>query len=362
MKRLLMLFLALMLCIPAASAEDSVYFIDGRTADRVHLRVEATVESDSLGLYFSGTNATVLQWMDDWAWVMIGEVSGYMKSDFLTREFIALAGPSYMVDNQSSTWVNLRSSPSMTGAIALCPDNGTVVRVLGETADGWSYVNCQGEKGYMRTELLSPMEGVATLQRTTILAQQDINSYIHQYIAPNGKPIYFTALHGEPYITITFEDVNFDGWKDIVVLTISGASNGFYEFFVYDPALDEYLRVFHPGTDEGLCNYVLYPEEGIVGSHANNGLAGAEHEEHLYRWEGYTLKLIRSAISENLTVTDFSPGVLTTTTYTDMLHITVRDHMNGEHTILWEQTFSTEDPDLTQIFAKEEEALWQGIK
>ncbi len=360
MKRLLMLFLALMLCIPAGSAADSGYFIDGRTADRVHLRAEATVASDSLGLYFTGTRVTILQWMDDWAWVKIGEVSGYMKSDFLSWEFIALAGPSYMVDNPSSIWVNLRSSPSMTGEIALRPDNGTAVRVLGETADGWSYVNCQGVEGYMRTELLSPMDGTASPQHTTILAQHNIDSYIHQYIAPNGKPIYFAALQREPHIT--FEDVNFDGWEDIVVLTISGATNAFYEFFVYDPAQDEYLQACHLEEENGLCNYVLYPEAGIVGSHGNNGSAGAEHEDYLYRWEGETLKLIRSSVSENLTVTDFRPGVLTTTIYTDMLHITVRDHMNGEHTILWEQTISREDADFTDIFAKEEEALWQGIR
>lgn len=362
MKRLLVLLLALLLCAPDAMAESSVYCITGQNADRVHLRAEPSTEADSLGLYFTGTDVIVIDWLKDWAWVMIGDVTGYMMTDYLTKDSPAQLGPWYIVDNPDSTWVNLRMSPSMDGMIVMCPDNGTAVHILGETADGWSYVECEGVKGYMVTNLLSPMEAAEAAQRTTILGETAEGDYIHQYIAPNGQPIYFTAMEKEP--PITFLDVNFDDVTDIVVFVSMGASNFYTEFFVYDGAENKYVRADHPGIGYGICNFQLYPEYGIVGSHANNGTAGALHEDCLFRWEGTDLKLIRRAVSEELTESSFSGSVYTITTYTDVLHMTVRDYRSGEYegSVIWEQTIMLEDTDYRDIFTEEQAALWQGIK
>lgn len=195
--------------------------------------------------------------------------------------------------------------------------------------------------------------------QTTILAQQGEFTYIHQYAAPNGKPIYFTAELSDPPITL--EDVNFDGYQDVVIMTASGTSNAYYEFYVYDPATDTYQWVWHPGMENGLINYELYPAKGIVAVHANNGAAGALHEDYLYTWDGYDLKLIRSVIAEDLTVTEYDGQKLVTTLYDGVLHITVYDYMTDEETILWEQTVLMEEADFDDIFTKEEELLWQGL-
>ena len=64
MKRLFVLLLAMLLMIPAALAESNLYYIDGRDADRVHLRAEPSAQADSLGLYFSGTGVIVIDWYD----------------------------------------------------------------------------------------------------------------------------------------------------------------------------------------------------------------------------------------------------------------------------------------------------------
>ena len=361
MKRMLMILLAMMLCIPAASAENSVYYIDGGTADRVHLREEASTESASLGLYFTGTSVIVIEWYDAWAWVMIGDVTGYMMARFLTREQPAMAGPWYMVDNPYSTWANLRMSPSEEGMIAMCPDNGTAVRILGETADGWSYVDCGGVKGYIMTSLLSPMEEAEAAQRTTILSDAASDGYIHQYIAPNGKSIYFTAELREP--SIHFEDVNFDGWEDIVVLTISGATNAWYKFFVYDEGRDAYVYVHQYGDDAGLINYETYPEYGMIGSRGSNGNAGLLHVWNLYCWEGTDLRLIRSAVSDEWTEGIFDGQTYTSIIHGDILHVIVRDHSKDyEDSVLWELIIPKEAAETRDIFTEESNALWQGIK
>lgn len=362
MKRLLSILLVLLLCVPAAVAESPVFYIDGRNADRVHLRAEPSTGADSMGLYYTGTEVLIVAYEDDWAWVMVGDEDGYIMLEYLTLEYTSRCGPSMIVDNPDSTWVNLRMAPSMQGMVAMRPENGTLVQVLGETKDGWSYVDCEGVKGYMVTDYLAPMEDAEANERTIILGETAERDYIHQYIAPNGQSIYFVSMEEEP--PITFRDVNFDGVTDIVVFVTMGASNFFTEFFVYDTAAGEYVRAEHRGIDYGLCNYQLYPEYGIVESQAVNGYAGALHEYCLFRWKGTDLELIRRAVSEELTETTFDADAYTHTTYKDILHMTVRDYQAGESggTLLWEQTITLEDTEYRDIFNEEDEALWQGIK
>lgn len=360
MKKWLMILLALLMTTPLAVAETGVRWIDGGNADRVHLRAEPSTGAESHGLYFTGTDAILIDQRGDWAWVMVGDVDGWMDASYLTAAETPRRGPWYVVDNPSSTWVNLRMSPSMDGMVILRADNGTAVHLLGETADGWSYVDCDGVMGYMVTDLLSPMEDAALHQPTTILSDAASDGYIHQYIAPNGKPIYFTAEMEAPYIT--FDDVNFDGRDDIVILTISGATNGWFKFFVYDAARDEYVYA-HTGEDAGLINYETYPEYGIVASRGSNGNAGLLHVWNLYRWEGTDLRLIRSAVSDEWAEDIFEGSTYTQIIHGDMLHLVVRDHTAdyGE-SVLLELLLPKEDAEYRDIFTEETEALWRGIK
>lgn len=363
MKRLFALLLTVLLMIPAAWAETGVRYIDGGDADRVHLRAEPSAQADSLGLYFSGTSVIVIDWYDEWAHVLIGDVEGYMMARFISGEQPVMAGPWQMVNNPHSTWVNLRMSPSMDGLIATCPDNGTLVRVLGETADGWSYVECSGVIGYMRTDMLSTPEKRQIDQQTTILSQACSDGYIHQYIAPNGQTLYFTSEMEEPRFYL--DDVNFDGWDDLVVMTISGATNAWYTFFTYDPVRDEYTHVLHYGAE--FINYGTYPQYGIISSYGKNGYAGLLHVASLYRWEGNRLIQIRSSVSDEWSESIFEGGTYTQIIHGDILHVKVLDHTAGnDGAVLYERMFPMDEvmdsEDYQRIYDEEMNALWQGIK
>lgn len=356
MKRLLVILLTMLLCIPVASAEDSVRWIDGGNADRVHLRAKPSTASDSLGLYFTGTSVIIIESMDDWAWVMVGDVTGYMMSDFLTRSQPAQMGPWQMVDNPSSTWVNLREKPHMDADVLSFPDNGITVRVLGETADGWSYVECEGIKGYVRTELLSLVK-----LRTTLLAK-GTQGYIHRCIAPNGQELYFNAYAEEPIIE--FKDVNFDGLDDLVIITGRWAKCDTALFYVYDPG-EGYVLVRETIKDEGLMNYALYPEYGLVGAGIANGNAGLCHEKWLYRWEGNDLKCIRRAYSEEYTETVWAQDMssYTQTIYTDLFVCDVYDYTTGvpEGEVIF-SAGPLEWDVFVEAMKDENAALWQGLR
>lgn len=363
MKKLMLLVLAMLLLASCALAWEDAYFIDGGSSDRVHLRQLPSQSAKSLGLYFTGTEVTVMDWYDEWAQVMIGDVSGYMMSQFLTGEQTNRLGPWRMVDNPSSTWVNLRTSPSMDAPIALCPDNGNTVIVLGETSDGWSYVECRGTKGFMRTELLAARTMKPLEARTTILSDASNDGYIHQYVAPNGQALYFTAELEEPRFYL--DDVNFDGWDDLVVMTISGATNAWYTFFTYDPVADAYTHVPHYGAE--FINYTTYPQYGIIASYGKNGYAGLLHVASLYRWEGNRLKQIRSAVSDEWSESRFDGGTYTQIIHGDILHVKVLDHTTGhDGTVIYERFVPMDDlqdnADYRRNYEEEMAALWQGIK
>ena len=362
MKRLLALLLTLLL-LPAALADSALYYIDGQDADRVHLRKGPSTAAESLGLYYTGTDVTILAWYDEWVQVVIGEVSGYMMSRFLTEMQTNRLGPWRMVNNPNSAWVNLRKSPSTNGKVALRPENGTSVIVLGETSDGWSYVECQGVIGYIRTDLLSAREKKPFDARTTIISQACSDGYIHQYTAPNGQVLYFTSEMEEP--RFYQDDVNFDGFDDLVIMTVSGATNAWYTFFTYDPALAEYKHVLHYGAE--FINYGTYPQYGIISSYGKSGRAGLLHTEDLYRWEGSRLKLIRSSVSDEWSEDIFEGETYTNIIHGDVLHVTVRDYTYDdvgmviyERFIELDETMNNED--YRRIYDEEMAALWQGLK
>ena len=135
--------------------------VDGRNADRVHLRERASTGANSLGLYFTGTK--VLCESDpgkEWVKVTIGSQTGYMQSDYLYRGTnpgsIQSKQPKAAVTNKSTgSWVNLRKEPSTGAAVASKLYHGDAVTVLGETASHWYYVKAGELYGYIMSDFLS---------------------------------------------------------------------------------------------------------------------------------------------------------------------------------------------------------------
>lgn len=262
----------------------------------------------------------------------------------------------YIVSNPESTWVNLReNSTTKSPSLGRYP-NGTAVSILSQTDSGWYQVSVEGKTGYM---LKGMVARVYTLSDDTHIVGRAVNGdYIMACDAPNGQRLFFTSIEKKPVIKM--EDVNFDGVADIVVFTAMGASNHFCEFFVCDDG--QYRMAEHYGAENGLCNYALMPEKGLVVTQANNGSAGALHEECIFRWDGGNLRLIRRAVSEELTETDWQQDHYTTTTYTQRLRVTVRDYISDEYegTIIWEEIVELGE-DVPDFFDREDRALWEGL-
>lgn len=177
---------------------------------------------------------------------------------------------------------------------------------------------------------------------------------ICRYDAPNGQKIYYVNRMQETSpAQPKMEDVNFDGAEDIVLPTVQGAANAWYEFWVWNGT--EYVRAgWNAGEDTGLPNYELYPEEKLVVCGSSDGWAGALHHKVIYRWNGTNLEAVRYAVSEDATFTDGTRGV----------YIRVAEpNGTGLDNVLYEATLTEEQAanDL-HAFDNEREALWEGLR
>ena len=135
MKKMLSLLLSLSLlalCVPALAAGQTAY-VDGGSADRVHLRLKPAADSRSLGLYFTGTEVEC--WSDPsetWVHVSIGAEDGYMMSKYLSLEKVPSRQPLGIA--RTDSWLNLRKLPTKDSERLTTLREGDTVTVLGETA------------------------------------------------------------------------------------------------------------------------------------------------------------------------------------------------------------------------------------
>lgn len=188
---------------------------------------------------------------------------------------------------------------------------------------------------------------------------------IYRYTAPDGQEIYLVADERQEPV-LHREDVNFDGVEDVVALTRLGASNAFYDFFVWDGR--QYVYATPPGQEAGLANYGLDADRGYVWTQANNGMAGLECEYGVYRWQGTELAPVRVLRAETSSRWQDSPdGSYSFAIVYDnrILRATVTDYPDGvyEGRVIWEKEFEleAEDFDGAEVWEEMRGALTAGL-
>ena len=83
---------------------------------------------------------------------------------------------------------------------------------------------------------------------------------------------------------VAAEDVNFDGYADLRVLAMWGATgNRTYDWFLFDPAAGRFVP--EPALSD-LVNPVPDPATETIRTRAGGGMAGLVYGEGTYRWEG----------------------------------------------------------------------------
>lgn len=127
-----------------------------KPTERLHLREKPSYSSESLGRYYNGVRVEVLDKDDEWTHVLIGELEGYMRTEYLDfKSPWPQSGMPVMEIYNPGPLANmkLRLEPDMNAAYDGVYKNGTKVIMMGFTAE-WAHVICDGKMGFMRTEFL----------------------------------------------------------------------------------------------------------------------------------------------------------------------------------------------------------------
>lgn len=130
-------------------------FVDGKNADRVHLRAEPSIEAKSLGLYFTGTEVFCMSEItSEWVKVVLGTQVGYMKSEYIhLYEWYGDAKQPYGIVKDGISCI-VRSEPSEKAQPHGFLFEGDTVTIFGETNSHWYYVMTHEQTGYIHSDQL----------------------------------------------------------------------------------------------------------------------------------------------------------------------------------------------------------------
>ena len=127
--------------------------------ERLHLRTQPGTDAKSLGKYYSGTKVVINgDIAKEWVPVSIGNLTGYMKSEFLavsgtSADSVVSAMPILCVTTPAGK-LNLRTTASTAAPSLGAYADGTLVTLCGLT-DEWAHVIIDGQLGFMLRKYLS---------------------------------------------------------------------------------------------------------------------------------------------------------------------------------------------------------------
>lgn len=192
-------------------------------ADRLHLRVTASVSSPSLSRYYNGTQVEVLGVAGEWLHVRVGERVGYMLAKYL-RDAQIITYPCIAVVNNPdpADRLNLREyippDGSTTGYSLGKYYSGVEVEVRNEIDDkpGWASVRIGDTYGFMLMEYLAfgdsaasvpsaiPIMTIANLNPTDRLNLRELPKESAPSLAkyPNGTRVEVLGVVGDVWMHV----------------------------------------------------------------------------------------------------------------------------------------------------------------
>ncbi len=248
--------------------------VDGKSADRVHLRERASASANSLGLYFTGTKVQCESDPNkEWVKVTIGSQTGYMKSEFLYSgskpDSVKPKQPKAVVYNKKSTgWINLRKEPSQSAAAISKLYDGDSAIVLGQTASQWYYIKTGNQYGYIMADFLS-VGGAVPSKPTGAPNKAAISAY--KAVMQNKAAFYSTDDHKAVYLNqlanafmdapmkitqFALADLDGDGKPEVILWeNVNGQDNGVEilhyqdgEVYGYNLAYRAFMALKRDGT------------------------------------------------------------------------------------------------------------------
>ena len=235
MKKIMATLICMLLCLAGccALADDYGEAVVDAPSGKLHLREEPTSDSDSMGLYFTGTQVTCKSDPDgDWVEVKIGRERGYMKGKYLkTGSRADKVSPRFQQGRIDATnYARLRKGPSTEYQFICKMNDGDQVTVMGETDEHWYYVKYGREMGFVSS-------GLVRLGGSSSQSSSQTSAVTVEPAAPRTwKKAYLEWLESHADVNQTYDllYVNNDSIPELAVHT--GAEAGGCQILTYGTA------------------------------------------------------------------------------------------------------------------------------
>ena len=406
-KKAILTALVLALCLLASCACAQGWATVRGQSDRVHLRAGCSKDEPSMGLYFTGCPV----WVTGEAWngysaVVIGMENGYMMTKYLSYDYVTPKTPVGTVKTRNGSRVNLRSEPNMDAPVVRTLSSGTEVTVYGETKSGWYYVDTGWDEGYIKSNLVklsssqtrsmsvSDRLGAGAPTSASIPTKTEATPYTGGTASSGGAVLVQTLEldeggrrvlvevtqigenpgYGEATYSVRVEmdgettqsfvytggrideywkavyptDVNMDGYPDLLLMGIAGASDAFGTHFLYDPASGRFVE-HDELADFSVYRCTLYPQTGYVLNYLHDGAATGTWA--LYQWQnGQLVQLARASM--------LTPDADITS---DKLHAKAERLVSGTWQTVYDETFDFDEAAWQVHYDAILDALWGDV-
>ena len=150
-----MMLVSLFACT-ALAADYGKSIIDAPSG-KLHLREKASSQSDSMGLFFTGTQVTLESETENgWVRVKIGREYGYMSAKYLKKGAAAdrVQAQFWSGTITANKYARMRKGPSTEYQFIRNVNEGENVTIMGQTDEGWYYVKYKDDKGFIAPNLI----------------------------------------------------------------------------------------------------------------------------------------------------------------------------------------------------------------
>lgn len=129
-------------------------WVTSKNGKGVNLRSGPSKDTSSIGLYNIGTSASMITLGYNWSYIRIGDVNGYMMTDYLTADNASgsgnvapATGGAYVISANGKS-VNLRNGPGIDNQVIRTYPSGTPLTIITRGTE-WNFVQIGNDYGYM---------------------------------------------------------------------------------------------------------------------------------------------------------------------------------------------------------------------
>lgn len=139
---------------------DRMYVMNPDEGDRLNLRTAPLKSAEALAKFWNGMEVWVTAYNADhsWAKVVAGDLQGWMDMSYLTYEDYAERRSPVSV--RITKQVKAQAAPMENSWSPMKLDVDTLVHVLGITKDGWVYVACDQNTGWVKQECIEQIPAI----------------------------------------------------------------------------------------------------------------------------------------------------------------------------------------------------------